>query len=122
MAYPHLIHSGAFHWLFQRITGILIAVVPGIHMGAVHFGAPPWTWKSLLEVLPCGVPDHAPLPHPERFWLMVRITSIATGSEDPLRSGRIVGVSFLIWVRHLGSFRHVKTYLFTTETQRALRK
>ncbi len=33
--------SGAFHWLFQRISGIFIAVILVIHLGAVHFGASP---------------------------------------------------------------------------------
>ncbi len=33
--------SGAFHWLFQRISGILIIVILIIHLGAVHFGASP---------------------------------------------------------------------------------
>jgi len=38
MAYQTSNHAGAFNWLFQRISGILIAVILVIHLGAVHFG------------------------------------------------------------------------------------
>lgn len=31
----------AFNWLFQRISGILIALILIIHLGAVHWGASP---------------------------------------------------------------------------------
>ncbi len=41
MAYSSTTGSGAFNWLFQRISGILIAVILVIHLGAVHFGASP---------------------------------------------------------------------------------
>ena len=41
MAYSTTNGSGAFHWLFQRISGIFIAVILVIHLGAVHFGASP---------------------------------------------------------------------------------
>jgi len=41
MAYQTSSNAGAFNWLFQRISGILIAVVLVIHLGAVHFGASP---------------------------------------------------------------------------------
>jgi succinate dehydrogenase / fumarate reductase membrane anchor subunit len=41
MAYRTSSNAGAFNWLFQRISGILIAVVLVIHLGAVHFGASP---------------------------------------------------------------------------------
>jgi len=41
MAYQTSSNAGAFNWLFQRISGILIAIVLVIHLGAVHFGASP---------------------------------------------------------------------------------
>jgi len=41
MAYRTASNAGAFNWLFQRISGILIAIVLVIHLGAVHFGASP---------------------------------------------------------------------------------
>jgi succinate dehydrogenase / fumarate reductase membrane anchor subunit len=41
MAYQTSSKAGTFHWLFQRISGILIAIVLVIHLGAVHFGASP---------------------------------------------------------------------------------
>jgi len=41
MAYRTASNAGAFNWLFQRISGILIAVILVIHLGAVHFGASP---------------------------------------------------------------------------------
>ena len=41
MAYRTTSNAGAFNWLFQRISGILIAVILVIHLGAVHFGASP---------------------------------------------------------------------------------
>ncbi len=41
MAYSAVGAGGAFNWLFQRISGILIAVILVIHLGAVHFGASP---------------------------------------------------------------------------------
>ncbi len=39
MAYQTSNGNGSFHWLFQRISGILIAIILVIHLGAVHFGA-----------------------------------------------------------------------------------
>ena len=50
MAYLTSNNAGAFHWLFQRISGIFIAVILAIHLGAVHFGSSPVdlgspTWK-----------------------------------------------------------------------------
>ena len=41
MAFSAANSSGASSWLFQRISGILIAVILVIHLGAVHFGASP---------------------------------------------------------------------------------
>jgi succinate dehydrogenase / fumarate reductase, membrane anchor subunit len=38
MAYPVSNNSGAFNWLFQRISGILILIILLIHLGAIHFG------------------------------------------------------------------------------------
>ncbi len=38
ITYPAPGNGGAFNWLFQRISGILIAVVLFIHLGAIHFG------------------------------------------------------------------------------------
>ncbi len=48
----------AFNWLFQRISGILIALILIIHLGAVHWGASPvdlgspfWKFFHLFFVL-----------------------------------------------------------------------
>lgn len=48
----------AFNWLFQRISGILIALILIIHLGAVHWGAslvdlgsPFWKFLHLFFVL-----------------------------------------------------------------------
>ncbi len=38
MAYRTSNNFGSFNWLFQRISGILIAIILVIHLGAVHFG------------------------------------------------------------------------------------
>jgi succinate dehydrogenase hydrophobic anchor subunit len=38
MAYRTSNGNGAFHWLFQRISVIFIAVILMIHLGAIHFG------------------------------------------------------------------------------------
>lgn len=48
----------AFNWLFQRISGIFIAVILIIHLGAVHWGASPvalgspfWKFFNLIFVI-----------------------------------------------------------------------
>lgn len=41
MGYRTSNNGGGFNWLFQRISGILIAIILVIHLGAVHFGASP---------------------------------------------------------------------------------
>lgn len=48
----------AFNWLFQRISGILIALILIIHLGAVHWGVSPvdlgspfWKFFHLFFVL-----------------------------------------------------------------------
>lgn len=58
MAYPATGNGGAFQWLFQRISGILIAVILFIHLGSVHFGisivdlgTPAWKILHLLFVI-----------------------------------------------------------------------
>ncbi len=58
MAYPTTANAGAFNWLFQRISGILIAVILLIHLGAIHFGVsivdlgtPPWKIFHLFFVV-----------------------------------------------------------------------
>ncbi len=58
MAYPATGDGGAFHWLFQRISGILIGVILFIHLGAIHFGvgvvdlgSPAWKVFHLFFVI-----------------------------------------------------------------------
>lgn len=34
-------NAGTFNWFFQRISGVFIAVILAIHLGAVHFGSSP---------------------------------------------------------------------------------
>ncbi len=41
MAFSTTAGSGAFNWLFQRVSGIVIAIILAIHLGAVHFGTSP---------------------------------------------------------------------------------
>jgi len=51
-------NGGAFNWLFQRISGILITVILVIHLGGVHFGfslidlgSPSWKVFHLFFVI-----------------------------------------------------------------------
>jgi succinate dehydrogenase / fumarate reductase membrane anchor subunit len=58
MNYPATGSGGAFNWLFQRFSGILVAVILFIHLGAVHFGisvvdlgTPAWKVFHLVFVI-----------------------------------------------------------------------
>ena len=98
MALPTSHHSAAFHWLFQRITGILIAVVLVIHMGAVHFGASPVDlgspfWKFFHVGFVILLLYHIL----NGFWLMVEDYVHCSGLRVTLFGvAWIVGISFLI--------------------------
>ena len=98
MALPTSHQSGAFHWLFQRITGILIAGVLVIHIGAVHFGASPVDlgspfWKFFHVGFVIMLLYHIL----NGFWLMVEDYIHCNGLRVTLFGvAWIVGVSFLI--------------------------
>ncbi|MGE5254474.1 MAG: succinate dehydrogenase, hydrophobic membrane anchor protein [Planctomycetaceae bacterium] len=98
MALPTSHQSGAFHWLFQRITGILIAVVLVIHIGAVHFGISPVDlgspfWKFFHVGFVILLLYHIL----NGFWLMVEDYVLSRGLRVTLFGlAWIVGVSFLI--------------------------
>ncbi|MCX5916701.1 MAG: hypothetical protein NTX30_08500 [Deltaproteobacteria bacterium] len=98
MALPTSHHSGAFHWLFQRITGILIVVVLVIHLGAVHFGASPVDlgspfWKFFHVGFVIMLLYHIL----NGFWLMVEDYVHCNGLRVTLFGvAWIVGISFLI--------------------------
>ncbi|RPJ36301.1 MAG: hypothetical protein EHM27_15885 [Deltaproteobacteria bacterium] len=58
MTCPATGNSGAFNWLFQRFSGIVIAVILFIHLGTVHFGisivdlgSPAWKVFHLVFVI-----------------------------------------------------------------------
>ncbi len=98
MALPTSHQSGAFHWLFQRITGILVGVVLIIHIGAVHFGASPVDlgspfWKFFHMGFVILLLYHIL----NGFWLMVEDYVQCSGLRVTLFGlAWIVGVSFLI--------------------------
>jgi succinate dehydrogenase / fumarate reductase membrane anchor subunit len=98
MALPTSHQSGAFHWLFQRITGILIAVVLVIHIGAVHFGISPVDlgspfWKFFHVGFVILLLYHSL----NGFWLMVEDYVHSRGLRVTLFGlAWIVGVSFLL--------------------------
>jgi len=98
MALPTSHQSGAFHWLFQRITGILIAGVLVIHIGAVHFGASPVDlgspfWKFFHVGFVILLLYHIL----NGFWLMVEDYVHCSGLRVTLFGlAWVVGVSFLI--------------------------
>jgi succinate dehydrogenase / fumarate reductase membrane anchor subunit len=98
MALPTSHQSGAFHWLFQRITGILIAVVLVIHIGAVHFGISPVDLGSpIWKFFHLGFVILLLYHSLNGFWLMVEDYVLSKGLRVTLFGlAWIVGVSFLI--------------------------
>lgn len=88
----------AFNWLFQRISGVLIALILVIHLGAVHWGVSPvdlgspfWKFFHLLFVILL-------LYHIlNGFWLIIEDYIRSTWLRISLFSLTwIVGVAFLI--------------------------
>lgn len=88
----------AFNWLFQRISGILIAIILVIHLGAVHWGASPvdlgspiWKFFNLFFVILL-------LYHIlNGFWLIIEDYIRSTWLRISLFSLTwIVGIAFLI--------------------------
>jgi succinate dehydrogenase / fumarate reductase membrane anchor subunit len=98
MAFSNANSSGAFNWLFQRISGILVAFILLIHVGAVHFGVSPVDLGSpIWKFLHLGFVLLLLYHILNGFWLMV---------EDYVRIhwlrislygiSWVVGVAFLI--------------------------
>ncbi len=88
----------AFNWLFQRISGILIALILVIHLGAVHWGVSPvdlgspfWKFFHLFFVILL-------LYHIlNGFWLIIEDYIHTTWLRVSLFSLTwIVGIAFLI--------------------------
>ena len=98
MAYQQSNNAGAFNWLFQRISGILIAVVLVIHLGAVHFGASPVDLGSpFWKVLPSGFVILLLYHILNGFWLTGRgLCENQLGPGVPFRVGLGRGFAFLI--------------------------
>jgi len=97
MAYQTSSNAGAFNWLFQRISGILIAVILVIHLGAVHFGGSPVdlgspSWKVFHLAFMILLLYHIL----NGFWLLV---------EDYVRTHWLrVSLFGLLWVAGLVFF------------------